>query len=454
MRVPAEAAPRWSALRAELGIVEPFPPEVLAEADDAAASVRLPDLDRRDIPLVTVDPPGSTDLDQALAVEPHAEGFRIHYAIADVTAFVRPGGAVDAESRRRGQTYYSPDTRVPMLPPVLSEGAASLLPGHDRPAVLWTLEIDGAGRLVSTAVERAAVRSRRQLDYEQAMALDELRAAGQVLQADAERRGAVSLPLPEQVVELDARRPTLTFRAPIESERWNEQVSLLTGRAAAILMLEGKVGLLRTLPEPDPADVAALRRSALALGLQWPDGTSYAEFVTALDPHDGPSAAVLTLAPRLLRGAGYTAFDGAPPEQPLHSAVAAPYAHCTAPIRRLADRFVSEVCLALHAGVEIPAWARAARPELPAIMMATGRTARELDRAGDDLAEALVLGPCVGQTFTVIVVDADAAGGAVQLHDPAVRAPITGAGLTPGSTIEARLESADPTTRKVHFVPV
>jgi exoribonuclease R len=441
--------PSWADLRRELGVVDAFPPAVLAEA--AAVTPAAPALDRTEVELVTVDPPGSRDLDQALWVGRQGDGWRVVYAIADVTAFVAPGAALDAESRRRGETFYAPDTRVPMLPAELSEGRASLLPGQDRPAVLWTLDLDAAGRLAATDVRRALVRSRQQLDYEQAMALADLRAVGELLMADAAGRGALSLPTPEQQVELDGERPTLRFRAPLASERWNEQLSLLTGRAAAALMLEHGVGLLRTLPPPDPAAVASLRRSAVALGVAWPEARPYGEVLSALDPTDGPAAAVLDLAPKLLRGAGYTAFDGAPPAQPLHSAVAAPYAHCTAPLRRLADRFVSEVCLALCGGEPVPVWARSALPELPALMAAADHRAHALDRAVDDLAEAIVLQPQVGQQFQATVVEADHGRGMVQLAAPAVRAPVRGTVLPVGETITVRLVTADPATRKVQF---
>src|SRR5581483_4202569 len=136
-----------TALRTELGVAGAFPADVLAEAD-AAAAAKLPDLaDATDLPLVTLDPPGSTDLDQAFFIAATAKGFDVTYAIADVALFVRAGGAVDGEARRRGETLYLPDGRVPLHPPVLSEGAASLLPGQLRPAVLWRFAVDGDGEV-------------------------------------------------------------------------------------------------------------------------------------------------------------------------------------------------------------------------------------------------------------------------------------------------------------------
>ena len=142
------------------------------------------------------------------------------------------------------------------------------------------------------------------------------------------------------------------------------------------------------------------------------------------------------------------------PEQPLHSAVASVYAHCTAPLRRLADRYVSEVCLALCAGTPVPDWARAALPELPAEMAAADKRAHEIDRAIVDLAEAVLLAPRIGETFSAVVVESGPKGGMVQLTDPAVRARCEGPDLPLGKTISVRLVTADVAGRKVGFSPV
>ncbi|MCW2665518.1 MAG: rnr, partial [Frankiales bacterium] len=275
--LPPSAAPSWAALRDELDVPEEFPADVLAEAQRCAAAPALPTLDLTDLPLLTVDPPGSRDLDQALVLSRADGGYRLQYAIADVAAFVRPGGALDAECWRRGQTLYLPDVRVPLHPPVLGEQAASLLAGQVRPAVVWDLRLDERAEPVEVGVRRALVRSRRRLSYAQAQAeidgghaepsLALLREVGLLRQARAAERGAVELATPEQEVsDGPDGRPVLTLRAPLPVEGWNAQLSLLTGMAAARLMLDGGTGLLRTLPPAAPADVASLRRSALALG--------------------------------------------------------------------------------------------------------------------------------------------------------------------------------------------
>jgi exoribonuclease R len=447
-------------LRTELQVPGDFPPPVAAEAQQSAAAGARRDgrVDATDVALVTLDPAGSRDLDQAFFLERVAGGLRLHYAIADVATWVPAGGAIDVEAHRRGETLYLPDGRSPLHPPVLSEGAASLLPGEDRPAVLWRIDVDADGEPRSVEVRRAVVRSRAQLDYEslqrdggEVFAL--LSEFGRLRQARAAARGAVSLAVPEQQVTGNGTGWSLTYRAPLPVEDWNAQMSLLTGMSAARLMLDAGVGLLRTMPPPDPSTVASLRRSALALGIAWPEDTTYADVVRGLDASRPADAALLRLAAVLFRGASYVAFDGNVPAATTHAAVAAAYAHATAPLRRLADRYVSECCLAICAGGEVPSWVRAALPALPAEMAEADRRAHEVDRAVVDMAEALVLEQRCGEMFRGVVVEAGEKGGEVQLRDPAVRARLDGGGqpLPLGEEVDVRLVSVDVAKRRVTF---
>jgi exoribonuclease R len=435
---------------------------VLAEAESVARRPPLPELDATDVPLVTVDPPGSRDLDQAVHLAARGDGFRVTYAIADVGAFVVLGGALDAEARRRGQTVYSPDRRVPLHPTVLSEGAASLQPGEVRPAVVWRIDLDAAGEVEAVTVRRARVRSRAQLDYPSVQAqagagtlpepLTLLPRVGDLLLRRAADRGAIELGTPEQeVVAGPGGEWTLAFRGDLPVETWNAQISLLTGRCAATLMLDGGVGLLRTLPPARSQDVERLRTLAPALGVRWPGGTAPGAVISGLDAADPRSAAFLAEAAALLRGAGYTPFDGAPPEQPEHAGVAAPYAHVTAPLRRLVDRFGSEVCLALAAGRDPDPAVRAALPALPALMAASDRRVREVERATVDAMEAWLLRGREGQVFPAVVLDAADDHGTVVLDSLAVRARCAGTGLVPGARVRVRLEEADVAGRTVRF---
>src|SRR6478735_5698287 len=92
---------RFAAIRGELKVPADFPPDVEAEAERAARDVALPDRDETDVPFVTVDPVGSMDLDQALHLQRVGDGYRVRYAIADVPAYVTPGGVLDVETHRR-----------------------------------------------------------------------------------------------------------------------------------------------------------------------------------------------------------------------------------------------------------------------------------------------------------------------------------------------------------------
>src|SRR3954465_6306803 len=153
----------FEAIRQEAGVPDGFPPPAMAEAE---ASARRPRQGERvDIPFVTIDPPGSRDLDQALHIERLGDGHRIHYAIADVGAFVGAGGAIDGESHARGVTVYAPDRKAPLHPPVLSENAASLLAGEWRPAVVGTIALAAAGAPAWPHVARGTVRSTAQHTY-------------------------------------------------------------------------------------------------------------------------------------------------------------------------------------------------------------------------------------------------------------------------------------------------
>lgn len=450
----------------ELELPGEFPAEVREAADRAAAEPTLPDLDRTDLPLLTIDPEGSMDLDQALHIERSGGGYRVHYAIADVAAFVRPGDPVDTEAHARGETLYGAGSRIPLHPPALSEAAASLLPGQDRPALLWSITLDDAGAPTDVRVERAIVRSRDRLTYDGAQAALDDGSAGEVLQLlrevgrlrerIEEERGGVSLPLPEQEVEVTEDGTfRLEFREQLPVELWNAQVSLLTGMCAADLMIDGGVGLVRTLPPADPRDVARLRRVAKGLGIGWPEATTYDAFIRGLDPADPSHQAMAVACTRLLRGAGYAAFDGEVPDQHEHAAIAAPYAHATAPLRRLGDRYVGEVCVALCAGDAVPEWVLAALPDLPKTLEESGRRAGAYERAVLDVIEAGLLRDRVGEEFDGVVTsvrDDDPRRGVVVLSGIGVEAPLVGDRDLPlGTDVRVRLESADLASRKVVF---
>lgn len=452
----------FARIRKGMGVPERFPPEVEKEAARVAlrAFPAGPQrADRREVELLSIDPPGSMDLDQAYAATRLGSGYRVFYAIADVGHFVDPGSALEAESMKRGSTLYTPDRRIPLYPPILSEGAASLLPEQDRPAVLWTFDI-GAGGLVSeVSVERALVHSRRRLTYREAQAeidspgtceaLQVLKEVGILRQKVERERGGVDLKLPDQQVEDTPAGYQVVYRSDVPVERWNAQMSLMTGMAAAHLMLKREVGLLRTLPAPSGETVDSLRASAAALGLKWPESMTYQEFIRSLDSTQPKQAAMLSAAKVLFRGAGYAFFSGEPPEQPNHYAVAAPYAHVTAPLRRMADRLCNELLLVGDDSPPQPLLDRLA--EAPEVLKAADKRSRELDSRLVDFVEAQMLCERMQEVFSGVVVQTSAKGALVQVGSPAVLARSRGSGYSLGEQVSVKLAAADPLEGFVEF---
>ena len=465
-----------NSLRTELELPGPFPEDVLQDALAAIAEHKMPDLDLTDVGFVTIDPASSTDLDQALFIERSGDGYKVFYAIADVPSFVAPGGSLDAETRRRGQTFYAPDGRIPLHPEVISEQAGSLLAGQLCAAFVWEFDLDTAARVESVLVRRARIRSRAKLSYKGVQAELDSGSASPVLQllrevglkrVELERlRGGASLNMPEQEIE---QLPDGGFRIvaapPLPVEDWNAQISLMTGMAAADLMLEGKVGILRTMPAPDERSLLHFKRQTHALGKPWDGEASYGEYLRSLDPTHPRQLAILHSAGMLFRGAGYTPFDGTVPADAIQSAIGAAYAHTTAPLRRLIDRFVLVICEALSNRTAVPGWAREALPSLPEIMAASDQLAARMERLALDTVEAALLVNHIGQEFNAVVISGSKPGkpngngsngngngpsGIIQIADPAVTARCPGE-LESGTTVRVRLVSSDISTRVIRL---
>ncbi len=454
-----ELAAALAALRESLGAPTEFPAAVLAEA--ASSDGATPELDLRDIPFATLDPLGSRDLDQAFHLERRGSGYTVHYAIADVPGFVHPGGAVDAEARRRGQTLYAADGTIPLHPKVLSEDRASLLADVDRPALVWTFALDSAGVVEEFRLERALIRSRAQLDYASTQAaLDQgepgpaelLPEIGALRIAQEKVRGGASLNLPdEEVVRGIDGAFAIERRHPLPVEEWNAQLSLMTGMAAASLMIEAGIGILRTMPQPGEKSFDAFRHQTVALGRPWTTGR-YGDYLRELDRDDPTTLPILEAAASLFRGAGYVTFDGSVPPDVEQAAIAAPYAHATAPLRRLVDRWTLAICLAVSEGREVPDWVRESLVELPALMQDSGQRASRLDSATINCVEAALMSPLVGASVEATVIEMRDERATVQIADPAVTAsaPVP-ADTVPGSIVRLRVERVDITRGEIEF---
>jgi len=207
------------------------------------------------------------------------------------------------------------------------------------------------------------------------------------------------------------------------------------------------------------------------LGRPWDGEVSYGEYLRSLDPTDPRQLAIMHSAGMLFRGASYTAFDGTVPEDGIQSAIGAAYAHTTAPLRRLVDRFVLVICEALSNGGDVPGWAREALPLLPGIMAGSDQLASRMERLALDTVEAALLLNHIGQEFDAIVIsgskpqngsgsngkngngnakNGNGSSGIIQIAEPAVTARCAGE-LESGTKVRVRLVSSDITTREIHF---
>jgi exoribonuclease R len=441
-----------AAIRTQFQLPEAFPPAAEAEAEAAARRSIDGHADRTALPFVTLDPASSRDLDQAFAIEVAGSDMLLHYAIADVGRFVPDDGAMDSEAWLRGTSQYLPDGKVPLYPPVLSDGAASLLPDGERPAVIFTVRVDAAGEARLDSAERARIRSRAKLAYETAREEDLPAGFAELTDriAAAERaRGAARVEPPEQEVVREDGCYRLQLRPQSWAEERNAALSLATNLAVADALYAARTGLFRTMAEPQEWAVRRLRNTAKALGIGWPKPESLQQLERRLDPSKPAEAALMLAIRRAGQGAGYEPYRAG--AKPWHSAVAATYAHPTAPLRRLADRFVVEAALAIANGRPVPETVAAAFERLPEVMQKADGLGGQIARAVIDLAEAVTLIGREGEKFEAVVTDTDQRGARIQLCAPPVVARLKADGLAAGDELTVRLDRADPVERSVRF---
>jgi exoribonuclease R len=440
-------------IRTQFRVPAGFPPTAVAEAEAAAARRISGHADWTDREFATLDPQSSTDLDQAFCIERAGTDLILHYAIADVGWFVAPDGALDTEAWARGETIYMPDGKASLYPTVLSEGAASLLPNVDRPSAVFSVRIDPAGKASLDGAARATIRSRAKLAYETVTAEELPADFGELsrrIEAAEDARGAARVDAPEQVLAVDsAGHFALHFQPQLQSEVQNAAMSLAANLAIADVLLAHRTGLFRVMPEPDDWAIHRLRHTAKALGLTWPRHETLKEFEDGLTGADPRNAAFMTAVHRAGPGASYAPYRAG--VLPWHAAMAATYAHATAPLRRLADRYVIEATLQIASGQPVSGELQAIFERLPAVMARAEEKSGQVDRAVLDLAEAVVLEGREGSCFEAVVTDVDDRGTRIQLSDPAVVARVDGKGAMPGDTIAVKLVSVDVPHRQVHF---
>jgi exoribonuclease R len=444
-----------AAIRGQFKVPAGFPPAVDAAAATAAQRVPIEHKDRTGEAFVTLDPATSTDLDQAFTIEAAGNDLLLHYAIADVPWFVSDGDAIDAEAWTRGETLYLPDGKSGLYPRVLSEGAASLLPDGPRPAVVFTTRVAPDGSVKLEGVERAVIRSRAKLAYETAteaqLPAGFAELSRRITTAEASR-GAARVDPPEQEVDAADGHFNLVLRPQSLSEQRNAALSLATNLAVADALYAAKTGLFRVMAGPDDRAVARLRHIAEALGLDWAASLSLQQFEKTLDPQMPNSAAFMLAIRRAGNGASYVPYQEG--VKPWHAAMAATYCHMTAPLRRLADRYVVRAALAVANGQPVSAAVSEAFQKLGPVMGKADARASQIERAVIDLAEAAMLSGREGESFAAVITDVDEIGARMQLCNVPVVARVAAHSVAPGEKITVRLVSADPVKRQISFARI
>ena len=441
-----------AAIRLQYAIPADFPPEVLAEAERTKARALTDHADWTAREFVTLDPATSTDLDQAFIIEPAGGDLILHYALADIGWFVPDGGALEAEAWQRGLTLYLPDDRARLYPPALSEAAASLLPDGPRPAIVASVRCASDGAVKLDSVTRAVIRSRAKLAYEtvEIAAVPHLAEFAGRMKRSEDARGAARVDPPEQEVERAADGTYhLTFRPWLPSETANASLSLAANMAIADALFAAKTGLFREMAPPDERALARLRNTARALGLVWPDNATLLQFERTVDPRTRPGAAFQLAVRRAGGGARYLPFEEG--HVPWHAALGATYTHATAPMRRLADRYVLEAALAIANGRPLPAACADAFARLPKVMDKADAREGAVERAVIDLAETALLHGHEGETFRAVVTDLDERGARIQLCDRPVVSRVDAHRVASGDDLRVRLVEADPVKRILRF---
>lgn len=486
------------------GIPHVFPGEVLDEGQ-LAAKLPLSEEQREDLrhlPIVAIDPADARDHDDAIWAEPDgAGGFRAVVAIADVSFYVRPGGKLDREARKRGNSVYFPDRVVPMLPEVLSADVCSLKQGEDRAAMVCHLTVSQSGQVTAWRFSRALVRIAENVAYEDAQAridsgeaeehLRNLWACWRALEAARHKRDPLELELPERRVLLDdqGKIASIALRERLDAHRVVEDF-MIAANVAAAKALETKASpvVYRIHEPPSREKLVALRdyletfERKLALGQVITPGLFNRMIKDVAD--ESEKALIMEAVLRSQTQAYYG------PRNAGHFGLAlGSYAHFTSPIRRYADLLVHRALVDAF-GLEQPKPKgdlpplsglsdrdRADLARVSEAISAAERRAMEAERETIDRYVAAWLAGHIGETFetrvtgvqrfglfaTIVglggdgLVPVSVLGAERFYHDEAARQLVgesSGTTYAVGDRLQLRLAEANPLTGALKFEPV
>src|SRR5438132_2262518 len=341
------------------GLPTEFPKAVLDQANRIPKSVEEEMIkgraDLREKFIVTIDPDDARDFDDAIDVEKieNDGGWRLGVHIADVSAYVTPGSALDREARRRGNSVYLPDRVIPMLPERLSNGVCSLNPGVNRLTFSVFIEFDKNGRAKNARFGKSVIRSAKRLTYKEAYAILKTERDGELsqrlhtawelaslLRQKRFEHGSLDLDFPEVKVYVDQNgKPIRLERIENdESHQLIEEFMLAANEAVARELRHLSIPTIyRVHEDPDPEKLGEYREFILSFGHKVGDLSHRKEiqrFLASIRGKPEEQALKIGLLKSLKR-ARYAA-------QPLgHYGLAKPnYLHFTSPIRRYADLVV------------------------------------------------------------------------------------------------------------------
>ena len=464
---------------AKHGIPHVFPQETIAEAERA---VDLPlsrehREDLRDVPIVAIDPADARDHDDAIWAEPDGKGgYRAIIAIADVSYYVRPGGDLDREARKRGNSVYFPDRVVPMLPEVLSADVCSLKQDVDRAAMACHIRIDKDGKVSDWRFTRAIVRLAKNIAYEDAQAaidagdapeyLQNLWGAWKLLFKARQARDPLDLELPERQVRLNDAGviEEIAIRERLDAHRVVEDF-MIAANVAAAKALEAKAApvVYRVHEQPSREKLLAFREKLLAFreylatqGKKFALGQVITPglFNRMLKDISDPAEKALIME-AVLRSQTQ-AFYG--PQNAGHFGLSlGSYAHFTSPIRRYADLLVHralvdaykleqpkpEPALDMPEGSGLSDRDKTALHQITDAISQTERRAMEAERDTIDRYVAAWLSGRVGETFDTRITGVQGFGFFATIEK------LGGDGLVPVSTLGREYFTYDEAAQKL-----
>ncbi|MEX0734588.1 MAG: ribonuclease R [Steroidobacteraceae bacterium] len=427
---------------ASYGLSHEFPPDALAEArqfgHEISAAARSGREDLRALPLVTIDGEDARDFDDAVWAEDNAAGFRLIVAIADVSHYVRPGTALDAEARTRATSVYFPNRVLPMLPEELSNHLCSLMPDVDRHCKVCDMQVSRAGVVSRSRFYPAVMRSAARLTYTRVAAHLEgrdpasrgelkrviptigcLHQVYRALRKRREKRGALDFEAPEVKVLVDSAGQVTDIREypRNDAHRLIEECMIAANvEAAGFLKKHRLPALFRIHGKPDEDRMEELKRFLAMRGVHLEIGGDLkpARLQKALAGIAGrPDAGVLENA--IIRSLPQALY------QPLnigHFGLAlAEYAHFTSPIRRYPD-------LLVHRGIRhaLAGGTAANFTHSPREMETLGQDCSMRERRADEAARSVVawlkcefMRPRIGEEFDAVATGVAEFGVFVQL---------------------------------------